>query len=657
MSIVLTDLVKRYGGEAVVDHVSLEVEDGEFFVLLGESGSGKSTILRMIAGLAAPDEGSIVLHGRDVTHLPPQERNTGFVFQNYSLFRHMTVAENVEFSLRVRKVPRAERNAKRDDLLALIGLAGFARRYPRQLSGGQQQRVAVARALAFTPSVLLLDEPFGALDVKIRGQLRRALRKIQRSLKISTILVTHDQEEAFELADRIGVIERGSLLEVAPPSELYRSPKSELVASFIGEANLVGTQSTGGKISIGDLSIPVPDEPPREGAGSWAVLFRPEDLTIARERGGLSEPALGEGTAEEIREKGSSRQVLVRLEPLAGVWPLKREYGEAGLTLVVTLPSEREGRAPAIGEKTWVGARGYHLLPRLPWRLLLLVDDTEEAAHAARLCESVARAAGARLTVLGASRHESSAAVSRLRESLPSADLRIALADDDPTQRALAELDRVAYDVVFLPGWAGHRTSRGDRPRGPAPAAVHRGGAPVRTGKSGLRIESREIAVRSPVPVLLAQGEEREIRRVLLCTAAGEPGKLDVLLGAQLARSLGARVTLLSVEPQDPLMNPRPGEPAGDTTAARRARAWIERHVDQGLRTLKGQGVAAESRIRYGEPLSEILAEVVERDHDLVVIGAHREHTYLDLPERDLSAGLINGAARPVLIVKGKVER
>jgi nucleotide-binding universal stress UspA family protein len=179
----------------------------------------------------------------------------------------------------------------------------------------------------------------------------------------------------------------------------------------------------------------------------------------------------------------------------------------------------------------------------------------------------------------------------------------------------------------------------------------------VRTGKSGLRIESREIAVRSPVPVLLAQGEEREIRRVLLCTAAGEPGKLDVLLGAQLARSLGARVTLLSVEPQDPLMNPRPGEPAGDTTAARRARAWIERHVDQGLRTLKGQGVAAESRIRYGEPLSEILAEVVERDHDLVVIGAHREHTYLDLPERDLSAGLINGAARPVLIVKGKVER
>jgi len=640
MSIVLTDLVKRYGGESVVDHVSLEVEDGEFFVLLGESGSGKSTILRMIAGLARPDEGSIVLHGRDVTNLPPQERNTGFVFQNYSLFRHMTVAENVEFSLRVRKVPRAERAAKRDDLLALVGLAGFARRYPRQLSGGQQQRVAVARALAFSPSVLLLDEPFGALDVKIRGQLRRALRKIQRTLKISTILVTHDQEEAFELADRIGVIERGSLLEVAAPSELYRSPKSELVASFVGEANLVGTQSSGGRISIGELAIPLPsDSGVRESAGSWAVLFRPEDLTVARERGELAVPALGEGTVEEIREKGSLRQVLVRLEPIAGIWPLKREYGEAGLTLIVTLPSESEGRAaPTTGEKTWVGARGYHLLPRIPWRLLLVLDDTAEAADAARLCERVAVAAGARLAVFGGSRQESSPIVAKLRESVPAADLRISLADDDLTRRALAELDRAAYDVVFLPGWAGRREETSARGR---------------SGGAGGRVESREIASRSGVPVLLAQGEPRETRRVLLCTAAGEPGKLDVLLGAQLARSFGARVTLLHVEPGGTLG----GEAAGETTATRRARAWIERHLDQGLRTLRGQGVAAESRIRYGEPLSEILAEVAEGNHDLVIIGAHREHTYLDAPERDLSSGLINGAGRPVLIVKGKVER
>ena len=644
MSIVLTDLVKRYAGEAVVDHVSLEVEDGEFFVLLGESGSGKSTILRMIAGLSAPDEGSIVLHGRDVTRLAPQKRNTGFVFQNYSLFRHMTVAENVEFSLRVRKMPRAERAAKRDDLLALVGLAGFGRRYPRQLSGGQQQRVAVARALAFSPSVLLLDEPFGALDVKIRGQLRRALRKIQKNLNITTILVTHDQEEAFELADRIGVIERGHLLEVAAPSELYRSPKSELVASFVGEANLVGTQSTGGKISIGELEIPLPDEPgARERAGSWAVLFRPEDLTLATEKNGLSGPVLGEGTVEEIREKGPSQQILIRLEPLPGVWPLKREYGEAGLALLVSLPSEREGRlTPAVGEKTWVGVREYHLLPRLPWRLLLLVDDTPQSAYAATLCEKVAAASGARLTVLSGSGSESSTPISKLRESLQPADLRISVADGDLTQRALAELDRIGYDLVFLPGSFGadsENLSRGRR------------------GKNGGRVDSREIAANCSVPMLVAQGEPRETRRVLLCTAAGEPGKRDVLLGAQLARSFGARVTLLHVEHADRLSRSRSGEPAAETTATRRARAWIERHLEQGLRTLRGQGVAAESRIRYGEPLSEILAEVAEGDHDMIVVGAHRERTYLDAPERDLVAGLVHRADRPVLIVKGKVER
>ena len=642
MSIVLTDLVKRYAGEAVVDHVSLEVEDGEFFVLLGESGSGKSTILRMIAGLSAPDEGSIVLHGRDVTRLAPQKRNTGFVFQNYSLFRHMTVAENVEFSLRVRKMPRAERAAKRDDLLALVGLAGFGRRYPRQLSGGQQQRVAVARALAFSPSVLLLDEPFGALDVKIRGQLRRALRKIQKNLNITTILVTHDQEEAFELADRIGVIERGHLLEVAAPSELYRSPKSELVASFVGEANLVGTQSTGGKISIGELEIPLSDEPgARERAGSWAVLFRPEDLTLATEKNGLSGPVLGEGTVEEIREKGPSQQILIRLEPLPGVWPLKREYGEAGLALLVSLPSEREGRlTPAVGEKTWVGVREYHLLPRLPWRLLLLVDDTSRSAYAATLCEKVAAASGARLTVLSGSGSESSTPISKLRESLQPADLRISVADGDLTQRALAELDRIGYDLVFLPGSFGadsENLSRGRR------------------GKNGGRVDSREIAANCSVPMLVAQGEPRETRRVLLCTAAGEPGKRDVLLGAQLARSFGARVTLLHVEHADPRWGP--GEAAAETTATRRARAWIERHLEQGLRTLRGQGVAAESRIRYGEPLSEILAEVAEGDHDMIVVGAHRERTYLDAPERDLVAGLVHRADRPVLIVKGKVER
>src|SRR5215467_11630835 len=206
MSILLEQLTKRYQGHPVVNNVSLEVADGEFFVLLGPSGSGKSTILRMIAGLTGIDQGRVLLHGRDVGALPPQQRGVGFVFQHYALFRHMSVAENVEFGLRIRKVPAAERRRKRDELLELAGLAGLGARMPRQLSGGQQQRVALARALAYQPEVLLLDEPFGALDAKIRVDLRRTLRRIQRELGMTTIFVTHDQEEAFELADRMAVM-------------------------------------------------------------------------------------------------------------------------------------------------------------------------------------------------------------------------------------------------------------------------------------------------------------------------------------------------------------------------------------------------------------------------------------------------------------------
>ena len=207
MSIVLDQITKRYQGTPVVNDVSIEIAEGEFFVLLGPSGSGKSTLLRAIAGLTGIDHGRISLHGDDVTHLSPRERQVGFVFQNYALFRHMTVADNIEFALRVRRVKAADRIARRKELLRLVALEGMDDRLPSQLSGGQQQRVAVARALAHKPSVVLLDEPFGALDAKIREELRTTIRQVQRELGITTILVTHDQEEAFALADRIGVHE------------------------------------------------------------------------------------------------------------------------------------------------------------------------------------------------------------------------------------------------------------------------------------------------------------------------------------------------------------------------------------------------------------------------------------------------------------------
>src|SRR4249919_2733477 len=234
MSILLDQITKRYQGTPVVNDVSLEIAEGEFFVLLGPSGSGKSTLLRAVAGLSGVDHGRISLHGRDVTHVAARKRGVGLVFQNYALFQHMTVAENIEFALRVRRMRARARRERRKELLRLVALEGLDDRLPTQLSGGQQQRIAVARALAHKPEVLLLDEPFGALDAKIREELRRTIRQIQQELGVTTILVTHDQEEAFALADRIGVMHQGRLLELGKPDDLYTRPQTRFVATFLG---------------------------------------------------------------------------------------------------------------------------------------------------------------------------------------------------------------------------------------------------------------------------------------------------------------------------------------------------------------------------------------------------------------------------------------
>src|SRR5690606_12530815 len=255
MSITLERVTKRYHGQPVVNDVSLEVAEGEFFVLLGPSGSGKSTLLRAIAGLAEIDGGRIALHGNDVTDVGARERGVGFVFQNYALFRHLTVAENIEFALRVRCVKAAERRARRHELLKLVALEGYEQRLPTQLSGGQQQRVAVARALAHRPPVLLLDEPFGALDAKIREELRRTIRAVQRELGITTVLVTHDQEEAFAMADRVGVMNLGRLLEAGEPHTLYARPATRFVATFLGAANLLLARQAPEGIYVGQAPV------------------------------------------------------------------------------------------------------------------------------------------------------------------------------------------------------------------------------------------------------------------------------------------------------------------------------------------------------------------------------------------------------------------
>jgi sulfate/thiosulfate transport system ATP-binding protein len=240
MTIEARNVSKRFGSFCALDDVSLQVETGSLTALLGPSGSGKSTLLRVIAGLEQPDSGEIVISGADATALAPQERGVGFVFQHYAAFKHMTVRDNVGFGLTVRKRPRAEIRARVDELLELVQLQPFGHRYPAQLSGGQRQRMALARALAVEPEVLLLDEPFGALDARVRAELRDWLRRLHDEVHVTTVFVTHDQEEAMEVADQIAVLNRGRIEQVGGPRDLYDRPETEFVMSFVGPVNRLG---------------------------------------------------------------------------------------------------------------------------------------------------------------------------------------------------------------------------------------------------------------------------------------------------------------------------------------------------------------------------------------------------------------------------------
>ena len=357
MSITLDQVTKRYQSVPVVNDVSLKIEQGEFLVLLGPSGSGKSTLLRAIAGLTEIDHGRVSLHGRDVTGVSAREREVGFVFQHYALFRHMTVAHNIEFALQVRGVRAAERHARRKELLRLVALEGMDDRLPTELSGGQQQRVAVARALAHRPKVLLMDEPFGALDAKIREELRRTVRQIQRELGVATILVTHDQEEAFALADRIGVMHQGRLLECGPPDELYTRPATRFVATFLGAANLLlGYRSPGGV----RFAPPVrTGAPPRE----VVAVLRPEEVELASGADAVRSNFVGFGAVQEVLFGGATERLRVRM-PLDGPVPVAPGDDAQGSLLEVsrTLPEQRE-LPVTVGTRLAVGARRIHVLP------------------------------------------------------------------------------------------------------------------------------------------------------------------------------------------------------------------------------------------------------------------------------------------------------
>ena len=267
MGIVVEDVSKRFGDFQAVSHVDLEIKSGSLVALLGPSGSGKSTLLRLISGLEMPDSGRILLTGEDATYRSVQERNIGFVFQHYALFKHLTVRKNIAFSLEIRKTPPKKVKERVEELLELVQLQGLGDRYPSQLSGGQRQRVALARALAVEPKVLLLDEPFGALDAKVRKDLRAWLRRLHDEVHVTTVFVTHDQEEAMEVSDEIVVMNKGKVEQVGSPAQIYDHPASAFVMSFIGPVNVLPSSSR--IFQANGFDTPHPE-----------VFLRPQDILV-----------------------------------------------------------------------------------------------------------------------------------------------------------------------------------------------------------------------------------------------------------------------------------------------------------------------------------------------------------------------------------------
>ena len=326
MSIRVEHVIKSFGIYPALYGVSLEARPGEFLALLGPSGSGKTTLLRIMAGLEYPDEGRVYFEGEDVTGVPVRDRRIGFVFQQYALFQHMTVLENVSFGLKVKKRrERPKRRAIRErarELLDLVQLADFEKRYPSQLSGGQRQRVALARALAVEPKLLLLDEPFGALDAKVRKELRRWLRELHDRMGVTSVFVTHDQEEALELADRVVVMDHGVIEQVAPPQEIYDRPASAFVHDFVGESNRLPVEIKDGEVTLLGRSIDVPTRPTFDGRGD--LFFRPHHVELTSQAEGALSVLV-----ERVRQLGGETRIEAGLHGLEDLIEIVLHNGAA----------------------------------------------------------------------------------------------------------------------------------------------------------------------------------------------------------------------------------------------------------------------------------------------------------------------------------------
>src|SRR6267142_3020622 len=375
-------LSKRFGRTSVLENISFHVAEGEALVLLGASGSGKTTILRVIAGLEQPYTGHVILHGKDVTELPARERGVGVIFQSYALFPKMTVEKNIGYGLRIRHRKRREVRKTVNELLELVQLEEHRKKYPSQLSGGQQQRVAIARTLAYNPEVLLFDEPFGALDAQTRVHLRREIRALLKKVNVPAIFITHDQEEALELGDRIAVVNVGHIEQIGTPSEVYNNPATEYVATFLGAANIFEGVIRNDYVEIGSTQIPAQVNKQRFSEGQPVkLIFRPEDVSLSKTQelpGGNN--CLFSGIVEETSFVGAYERLRIRVDPTGGG---AGDTGDDAFYLTTDTPESQSAKPIIasrpkpetmsvklrIGDRVFLGLTYFTILPKDPPRV------------------------------------------------------------------------------------------------------------------------------------------------------------------------------------------------------------------------------------------------------------------------------------------------
>jgi sulfate/thiosulfate transport system ATP-binding protein len=570
MSIALDQVTKRYQGSTVVNDVSLDIGDGEFFVLLGPSGSGKSTLLRAIAGLTGVDHGRIALHGRDVTHVAARERGVGLVFQNYALFRHMTVAENIEFALRVRRMRASQRRARRSELLRLVALEGMDDRLPVQLSGGQQQRVAVARALAHKPEVLLLDEPFGALDAKIREELRRTIREVQRELGITTLLVTHDQEEAFALADRIGIMNLGRLLEMGRPEDLYARPATRFVATFLGAANLMLARQSGRGVTFGSSPVVVPRFESAQHAREHEVVavLRPEEIELAPSREALKSPFMSEGTVREILFSGALERLRVRLRDRAtSAHVLRPDDGAEEPFLEVTRTQHEQRLFPVVlGQEVMLGVRRLHVLSTP-------LSSFTACAASAELAESLARQP-------------------LLQELAMRMKTRIGV-HVDPALGTAPALGPPVEEAGLGPG------------QDSGPIVM---GAAVIAARPGAVASIRRLLEQGAEEVFVLPENVLSPRRVLIHWVDETARRATLAVSASLLRHLSAEAVYIGILPQDGTHNAR-------HTLGMRAL------LDARSEAQAVHGFDMRTELRFGEVARELASRLADSPDQLLVLG------------------------------------